>query len=36
MFAAAGEANEGAKDHGLMVPDDLLEAGVGGMQGESD
>jgi hypothetical protein len=36
MFAAAGKANEGAKDHGLMIPDDLLEAGVGGMQGESD
>ena len=36
MFAAAGEANEGAEDHGLMVSDDLLEAGVAGLQGESD
>ena len=36
MFAAAGKANEGAKDHGLMVADDLLEAGVDGMQEESD
>jgi hypothetical protein len=36
MFAAAGEANERAKDHSLMVSDDLLEARVGGMQGESD
>ena len=35
MFAAAGQANEGAEDHGLMVPDDLLETEVGG-QGESD
>ncbi len=33
MFPAAGEANEGAEDHGLMVLDDLLEAEVGG-QGE--
>jgi hypothetical protein len=36
MFAAAGKAHERAKDHGLMVSDDLLEAEVGGLQGESD
>jgi hypothetical protein len=34
MLAAAGEANQGAKDHGLMIANDLLEAGVGGRQGE--
>jgi hypothetical protein len=35
MFAATGEANEGAEDHVLMVSDNLLEAGFNG-QGESD
>jgi hypothetical protein len=32
MFPAAGEAHEGAEDHGLMVSDDLLEAEVGGQE----
>ena len=36
MLAAAGEPNEGAEDHRLMVSDDLLEAGVGGVQRGSD
>jgi len=35
VFAASGKAQQGAKDHGLMVSDNLLEAGVGA-QGESD
>ena len=33
MFPAAGEAHEGAEDHGLVVSDDLLEAEVGGQGG---
>jgi hypothetical protein len=36
MFAAAGQANKGAEDHGLMVSDNLLEAGVAGLQEGSD
>jgi hypothetical protein len=36
MFAATREANERAEDHGLVVPDNLLESGVGGLQEESD
>jgi hypothetical protein len=36
MFPAAGQTNEGTEDHGLMVSDDLLEAGVGCLQEESD
>jgi hypothetical protein len=36
VLAAAGEPNKGAEDHRLMVSDDLLEAGVGGLQRGSD
>ena len=34
IVRASGEASEGAKDHLLMVVDDLLELGVGGQGGE--
>jgi len=36
VFAATREANERAEDHGLMVSNNLLEGGVGGLQEGSD
>ena len=33
MLAAAGEAQEGAEDHGLMVADQLLEGEIGSQAG---
>ena len=33
MLAGAGEAQEGAADHGLMVPDDLVEGEIDGQAG---
>ena len=36
VLAAAGKANKGSEDHRLMVSDNLFEAEVDGVQGESD